>query len=133
MTFAMLIYFIDVLCDTHAGLEFLTLLVSMAWVFGFIVSIVVRLDDDVGEENRQKFMMIYKSFWPLKTFVVMMILFSVLLPTKETAYKMLAAYGVESLVTNPEVQKLGGKSLDVINKAMDDYLKESKPDSTPKQ
>lgn len=45
-------------------------------------------------------------------------------PTKEIAYTMLAAYGVEEIVTNERVQELGGKSLDVIEKAMDEFLQE---------
>lgn len=45
-------------------------------------------------------------------------------PTKEMAYTMLAAYGVEEIVTNERVQELGGKSLDVIEKALDEFLQE---------
>jgi hypothetical protein len=37
-------------------------------------------------------------------------------------YTMLAAYGVQEIVTNPKVQELGGKSLDVLEKAMDEYI-----------
>jgi glucan phosphoethanolaminetransferase (alkaline phosphatase superfamily) len=127
MSFAMLIYFIDVICGSHMFLGFLTFFLGMAWVFGFAMSIVAKVDTTAGEIFREQFLSIYKSMWPLKAFVVIMLTLSTLVPSKETAYKMLAAYGVESLVTNPEVQKLGGKSLDVINKAMDEYLKESKP------
>ncbi len=121
MTFAMLIYFIDVLCGEHLGWSLMT-------AFGLLVVCFAKLI--CALEKKPEF---YKSLWPLKVFLFISIPLLFLIPTKETAYKMLAAYGVESLVTNPEVQKLGGKSLDVINKAMDDYLKESKPDSDPKQ
>ena len=127
MTFAMLIYFIDVVCGNHSGLAILTGLLTVLWVFGFIISLIANLDEDVKPEDRAQFLLVYRSLWPLKTFVILMIFLSVILPSKDTAYKMLAAYGIESLVTNPEVQKLGGKSLDVINKAMDDYLKEATP------
>lgn len=132
MTFAMLIYFIDVVCGSHGGLAVLTGVLAIIWLFGFIVSIVSNLDEDIKPEDLDSFLLVYQSLWPLKTFVILMIALSVIIPSKDTAYKMLAAYGVESLVSNPEVQKLGGKSLDVINKAMDDYLKETKPVVTDK-
>ena len=126
MNLAMIIYFIDVICGEHGGLAVITGIILILWVFGFVVSICVRLDEDVNEDDRIQFMSIYKSLWPLKTFVMVMCLLSTVVPDKDTAYKMLAAYGVESIVTNPEVQKLGGKSLDVLNKAMDEYLQEGK-------
>lgn len=47
-----------------------------------------------------------------------------LLPPKDTAMHMLAAYGVQEVVTNPEVQKFAGNSIKVLEKAMADYLKE---------
>lgn len=130
MNLAMMIYFIDVICGGHPGLGLITFFTALAWLFGFAISIVIQLDEDVKHEGSQKFMSIYRSMWPLKTFVIVMVALSVVLPNKDTAYKMLAAYGVESIVTNPEVQKLGGKSLDVLNKAMDEYLQEEKP-ATP--
>lgn len=69
--------------------------------------------------------------YPTKTRYYFLLAFFILscnlIPNKDTCYAMLAAYGVESIVTNPEVQKLGGKSLDVLNKAMDEYLEEGKP------
>ena len=130
MNLAMMIYFIDVICDRHGVLANLTEILLIIWLFGFIVSICIRLDDNVTKKGREQFMSIYKSLWPLKTFVVVMCVLSTVVPDKDTAYKMLAAYGVESIVTNPEVQKLGGKSLDVLNKAMDEYLQEEKP-ATP--
>ena len=130
MNLAMMIYFIDVICDRHGVLANITEILLIIWLFGFIVSICIRLDDNVTKKGREQFMSIYKSLWPLKTFVVVMCVLSTVVPDKDTAYKMLAAYGVESIVTNPEVQKLGGKSLDVLNKAMDEYLQEEKP-ATP--
>ncbi len=52
-------------------------------------------------------------------------LFAVFIPTKETIYVMVAAKTVEDIASSPKVQELGGKSLDVINKVMDDYLKQT--------
>lgn len=50
-----------------------------------------------------------------------------LIPNKETLYTMVAAHTVQDIATSPKVQELGGKSLEVIEKVMDDYLKEVKP------
>lgn len=130
MNLAMMIYFIDVICGGHGGLAVVTGIMLLLWVFGFMISICIRLDEGFKKEDREQFMSIYKSLWPLKTFVVVMCVLSTVVPDKDTAYKMLAAYGIESIVTNPEVQKLGGKSLDVLNKAMDEYLQEEKPATT---
>lgn len=48
-----------------------------------------------------------------------------LVPDKETSYVLLAAYGVQEIASNDKVQELGGKSLEVLEKAMNEYLKES--------
>lgn len=126
MELAALIYFIDVICGGHAGLAVLTCFITSAWLFGFVVSIVIQLNEDIKHEDSQKFLSVYRSMWPLKTFVIITITLSVVLPNKDTAYKMLAAYGVQTIIENPDVQKLGGKSLEVLNKAMDEYLQEGK-------
>ncbi len=56
---------------------------------------------------------------------VMLLLLGILVPNKETLYTMVAASTVQDIATSPKVQELGGKSLDVINKVMDDYLKQT--------
>ena len=55
-----------------------------------------------------------------------------LTPNRETLYTMVAAYTVQDIATSPEVQKLAGKSLEVVNKAMDEYLKADKPETGEK-
>ncbi len=56
---------------------------------------------------------------------VLCALLAVFVPNKETIYVMVAAKTVEDIASSPKVQELGGKSLDVINKVMDDYLKQT--------
>lgn len=48
------------------------------------------------------------------------------IPDKQTIYTMAAAYGVQEAVANPDVQRVAGKSLAVIEKTLDAYLKEDK-------
>lgn len=127
MTLAWIIYFIDVLCNNN-GIGLFTFMTTFLWVIGFIVSVIARMGGD-DDQEAIKYLKLYKSMWPIKLVACLLIVYGILIPSKDTAYKMLAAYGVESIVTNDKVQELGGKSLDVLNKAMDDYLKESETDS----
>lgn len=48
------------------------------------------------------------------------------LPSKSTIYQMAAAYGVSEVIANPDVQRLAGKSLALVEKTLDGYLKEGK-------
>lgn len=50
---------------------------------------------------------------------------SLLVPDKDTMYTILAAYGVQEVAENEDVQEFAGKSLDVLEKAMDEYLAEN--------
>lgn len=61
--------------------------------------------------------------WP---FIIALLCFIIasLLPSSNTSYKMLATYGVETILAENKVQEMGGKSLEVINKVLDEYLKE---------
>lgn len=61
---------------------------------------------------------------PLIKFGAIALAFCLLMPPKDTAMHMLAAYGVQEVVTNPEVQKFAGNSMKVLEKAMADYLKD---------
>lgn len=45
-----------------------------------------------------------------------------LAPSKETAYTMLAAYGVQEVYQNEDVKRLAGKSLEVLESYMDKHL-----------
>ena len=121
MELAALIYFIDVFCGEHDGFTASLVAGVILWIVGKILYALCSNPECADSVGYRK---MYISVWPLKTFIVLSLVFVWLLPTKDTAYKMLAAYGVQSIVTNPEVQKLGGKSLDVLNKAMDEYLQE---------
>jgi len=80
---------------------------------------------DISKDTQEAFTLWAKRF--ATTGVVTGLLFT-LVPTKEISYAMLAAYGVEEIVTNDRVQELGGKSLDLLEKTLDEYLAEKKED-----
>ena len=63
----------------------------------------------------------------IKLLTIPIIVGHLLVPDKDLAYTMLAAYGVQTAVESPEVKAMAGKSLEVLEKAMDDYL--STPDT----
>lgn len=52
-------------------------------------------------------------------------------PSKDTMYTMAAAYGVQTAAENPNVQRLAGKSLQVLEGKLDEYLKDGKADAHP--
>lgn len=55
---------------------------------------------------------------------VICIIFIGLLPSKEGAYSMLAAYGVQTVAQNERVQELAGQSLDLLENYMRKYNEE---------
>ena len=56
----------------------------------------------------------------------LMFLISALIPSKDTMYTMAAAYGVQTVAENPNVQRVAGKSLQVLEGKLDEFLKEEK-------
>lgn len=56
---------------------------------------------------------------------MILILVSILAPNKETIYLMAAAYGVQAVAENPDVKRLAGKSLTVLENTLDEYLKKA--------
>lgn len=74
----------------------------------------------------------FVNVWFIKQTAISLLVLSILavfIPTKDTAYKMLAAYGVtevyQAASQSEDVQRLAGKSLKMIEKTMDSYLKEA--------
>lgn len=49
-----------------------------------------------------------------------------LIPSKDTMYTMAAAYGVQTAAENPNVQRVAGKSLQVLEGKLDEFIKEGK-------
>lgn len=63
----------------------------------------------------------------LKTGIIITFLLgtlSILTPSKETMYTMAAAYGVQSAAENPNVQRVAGKSLQILESKLDEFIKE---------
>ncbi len=67
---------------------------------------------------------IAKSFKKVLMFSTPVLLLGVMLPNKETAYAMAAAYGVQTVVENPKAQELASDGVDVLKALMSKAKKE---------
>jgi hypothetical protein len=88
----------------------------------------------LGEEREQEVarkMQIPFASWGWRILVVLLFgvctvghIFNTMLPTKDTAYKMLAAYAVQEIAENEDVQRIGGKSLLLVERTIEKYIDE---------
>lgn len=118
MELALLFY----LADIAKSLSLTLALAGTALVFILAVIIMVTLDTNPKEKG------LVKSCCWLSIIPAILFLVSALLPSKQGIYQMAAAYGVQTAATNPDVQRLAGKSLQVLENSLDKYLKEDKKD-----
>ena len=128
MSLVFVIYLIDVLCGKWEGLGiFMGFFIFFAIVaYGFRQVEFGHDDDDVARKFWKK------TAWMNKAGITFFIILTLVnfIPSKDTAYKMLAAYGVTELATNEHVQQYGTKALKVLDKAMGEYLGEEYEDTT---
>lgn len=146
------IYLIDNLCgmkghfyglDNYIGLFAVSgSLCGVAYLFSYMVfdtNCFSQDQNDINEQKRDSFnskmLKVYKTcaLWSLPFFLIGSLL-NVVIPSKETAYKMLAAYGVQETVLAAKqseyVQRMTGKSLQLLEKTVDKYLSEEDNVST---
>jgi hypothetical protein len=113
-----ILYAIDTLTQSFSGLAIVTGLVTVL----FIGTTALSFDDMCMKDGEA-----FRSKMPYKTLVCWLVfttLWSTFVPDREDAHKYLAVWGGVELIQQPEIQSLGGKGIDVINKAMDEYLAE---------
>ena len=124
MSFVWVIYLISVMEVFSGPLILLSVFGSaiLCCIYGGVTSEYTNCDD----EWLERFSKFLKK---VVTVNITLVLLVILTPDKETSYAMLAAYGVETIAQTEEVQELAGKSLDVLNKYMDQYLEESSGDT----
>lgn len=124
MELVWIIYLIDVVGSLKgissiavASLFLLGISLMMVAIFNFLAEVPEKTFPTIKKMKAVKI-----TIW---CFVI--IFLCKLIPSQDTAYKMLAAYGVSEVAQNEDVQKLAGKSLQVIEKAMDKYIQDSTP------
>ena len=126
MSLVWVIYLIDVVCQPREGLGFFIIFFTVLFA---VISIFSQFTTDKQElfASDEVFrLFLRKPIWKkLMIFGISILFLSNFIPERDTAYKMLAAYGVEEAIKLPQVQGVADKSFQVLNKAMDEYLKES--------
>ncbi len=124
MTLALIVWFV---LTVIPNLLILIKGILITWlVFIGITFFWIFVDYLDGDDIPDIVGMVKKS--PIKSLLILPLFLWMIIPDKHTSYAILAAYGVESIVTNEKVQEFGSKSLDVLEKAMEDYLKEDAPE-----
>ena len=126
MSLVWVIYLIDVICQPWLGMGFIIFLFTLVFAG---ISICSQFTSDIPDTDKTEEcfrLFLRKPVWKkLMIFGISILFLSNFIPERDTAYKMLAAYGVEEAIKLPQVQGVADKSFQVLNKAMDDYLKES--------
>jgi hypothetical protein len=120
MSFAMIVYLIGMLGAVNDAISLLFGLSSII-VMGAGLFALFLASEDLYESPMQKTLAVIKT---ASVVAVSLLVLSIFIPSKETAYTMIAASGVETIVTDDRVQQLGGKSLDVIEQ----WLEEMSPE-----
>ena len=126
MSLVWVIYLIDVICQPWLGMSYIIFLFTLVFTWVSICSQFTSEAPDTDETKECFRLFLRKPVWKkLMIFGISILFLSNFIPERDTAYKMLAAYGVEEAIKLPQVQGVADKSFQVLNKAMDDYLKES--------
>ena len=109
-----IIYFIGVL---DASLGALSVAITIS-IIGGAVCLATLVEKQWSDVKKHFIILLKCSLFCMAALII--------LPSSPTAYKMLAAYGVTEAYAaaqeSDKVQAIAGKSLKVLEKALDDYL-----------
>lgn len=138
---ALIIYLIDFLCvGTFSGFILFGLIPIGCLIIYWRAYTCATMDAEdtsntdntIAEANT---LLITLTKYPVKTVHVVFItyaLFSMLTPSKETAYKILAVYAGTQVLQTDAATELGSKSIKVLNKILDEYIEEDSENETKK-
>lgn len=123
------IYLIDVVCGDMKGLGVLCFLGSIVTIIMFIIVKYDPLNYD-GSKALSEGLINFK--WGLCSVISLTpLLLSNFIPSQDTAYKMLAVYGVSEVSKSENVQELMGDGMDILKLTLKDY--KDKLESTTKK
>lgn len=132
MSFALIVYLIGMLDPLKNTAIFFFVVGFTACI---ILTVVVMIaEDEINSASRRgytatatgEYLRISLKFLKISGVAcISSLILSIVVPSKETAYVMIAASGVEAIVSDERVQQLGGKGLDVIEKWLDEIAPES--------
>jgi hypothetical protein len=111
-------------------------LIAFSWVgvIGFLLAFMIKTINLAESKSTQEsfggeeLQIEYWENFGTKRFLIpagFLALVGLALPSEDSAMRILAVYGGVELINNEEVQKIGGKGLEVLNKVMDEYLEGS--------
>lgn len=115
----LIIYLVEVGILAISTLHFIGILIL--FVLGVVWLVVVIGTDSTGKAVESTKGAAKYLPWRIAIFICILGIFT---PTKDTAYKLLAVYAGIEVIKSPQIQEIGGKSVDVLNKVLDDFLQE---------
>lgn len=119
MDLVWLVYLIDVLCD-NKGLQILGTTFLLFGSFGFAIMVAYEFD---GESLNAPLIRLKALLGRCLVGVSLVLFVLSFIPSKSTAYKMVAAYAGQELVQMEGTKEVGTKAYKALNKVLDDYLK----------
>lgn len=115
MNLALLFYIADVVNKLQV---LSSVIASIIVVICFLIALYATIEGEWGK--------LFPKFKPLCIAAGVLWAVFAILPSKSTMYTMAAAYGVQTAAENPNVQRLAGKSLQLLEDKLDEYLKSDK-------
>ncbi|QXG07619.1 hypothetical protein [Erwinia phage Pecta] len=112
MELAILFY----LAGVVGNLQFVLVSISLVGLCASVAAVFAMVDINGTVKGYKRYPII----------CLLILLFSILLPSKSTIYTMAAAYGVQEAATNPDVQRLAGKSFKLLEQKLDEYSSNKK-------
>lgn len=118
MELALLVYFISIVGNIKGFFYAMCVLAFFGCIIHNIIIAVHNNGTYREEDNRSHIV------WPFILLFIVGSLGMTLMPARDDAYKIAAAYGIQTVIENPKVQDIASSSVKVLEKAMDDYLNE---------
>lgn len=123
MELVWIIYFIEVICQPMIGLGVIMAMVTFAATAGYFMRMFI--EEEPYHERLNKV-----PFGKIAIICSTLLILSNFIPSKNGAYVMLGAYGVQSVAEtigkNQEVQQIGKRTLSIVETALTKYEKELK-------
>ena len=108
------IYLIDVICGDMRGLTFLLVFTTAFSCLGYLLGHFAKGDQSFDVIRELPLGKLFSA-------CVTILLISNLIPSQDTAYKMLAVYGVSEVSKSDNVQELMGDGMDILKLTLKDY------------
>lgn len=125
MNFATFIYLAGTVGGVKSTLEIVLVLGGFALVLSpMIILMLADMLTNSYEAERSARKSSFKVVRYAAVVWTVLLLMYPFVPSTKTIYTMVAASGVEAVAKNPDVQKLAGSSLKVLEKKMQEYLNE---------